>query len=40
MQAGYVGTPFHWNDVFVVAIWGIVGLIVAIRRFSWESSTK
>lgn len=40
MQAGYVGTPFHWNDVLVVAIWGIVGLIVAIRRFSWESSTK
>lgn len=36
MQAGYVGTPFHWSDVLIVAAWGLAGLIVAVRRFSWE----
>jgi hypothetical protein len=28
-----------WNqldDVAVVAVWGIAGLIVALRRFRWE----
>ena len=36
MQASYVGTPFHWIDVVIVAIWGIAGLLVAVRRFTWE----
>ena len=36
MQARYVGTPFHWSDVAIVAIWGVAGLLVAIRRFTWE----
>ena len=36
MQAGFLGTPFHWSDVLVVAIWGIGGLLFAMRRFSWE----
>ena len=36
MQASYVGTPFHWNDVVIVAIWGVAGLLVAVRRFTWE----
>jgi ABC-2 type transport system permease protein len=36
MQAGLVGTPFHWSDVAVVAAWGLVGLVLAIRFFSWE----
>ena len=36
LQAGYLGTPFHWSDVAVVAGWGIAGLLLSIRFFSWE----
>jgi ABC-2 type transport system permease protein len=36
MKAGFLGTPFHWSDVLVVAIWGLAGLLLAIRFFSWE----
>ena len=25
IQAGFLGTPFHWNDVLIVAIWGVAG---------------
>jgi ABC-2 type transport system permease protein len=28
--------PFEWSDVAVVAAWGVVGLALAIRFFSWE----
>lgn len=36
MQAGYLGTPFSWTDVAVVAAWGAAGLLLAARFFSWE----
>ncbi len=36
MQAGFLGTSFDWTDVIVVGVWGLAGLIFAIRRFSWE----
>ncbi len=36
MQAGFIGTPFHWSDVAVVAAWGLLGLLLAVRFFSWE----
>ncbi|HVM58157.1 MAG TPA: ABC transporter permease [Gaiellaceae bacterium] len=36
LQAGYLGTPFHWSDVAVVAAWGIAGLLLSVRYFSWE----
>jgi ABC-2 type transport system permease protein len=36
MQAGFIGLPFKWRDVAVVAAWGVAGLIVAARYFSWE----
>ncbi len=36
MQAGFLGTPFHWSDVLIVAIWGLAGLLLAARFFSWE----
>jgi ABC-2 type transport system permease protein len=36
MQAGFIGTGFHWSDVLIVALWGIGGLILACRFFSWE----
>ncbi len=39
MQAGFLGTPFHWTDVLVVAIWGLAGLLLSVRFFSWEPRT-
>ena len=36
MQAGFIGTSFHWSDVLIVALWGLGGLILAARFFSWE----
>ncbi len=39
MQAGFLGTPFHWSDVAVVAAWGIAGLLLATRFFSWAPHT-
>lgn len=36
MQAGFLGTAFHWSDVLVVGAWGAAGLILAVRFFSWE----
>jgi ABC-2 type transport system permease protein len=38
MMGSFYGPPFpfEWSDVLVVAAWGIVGLALAIRFFSWE----
>jgi len=36
MQAGFLGTPFHWTDLAIVAAWGVAGLLLAVRFFSWE----
>ena len=38
MRASFYGAPFvfKWSDVLVVAGWGIVGLVLAARFFSWE----
>jgi ABC-2 type transport system permease protein len=36
MQAGFLGTAFHWTDVLVVAAWGLAGMALAARFFSWE----
>jgi ABC-2 type transport system permease protein len=36
LGAGFLGTPFHWKDVLIVALWGIAGLLLASRFFSWE----
>lgn len=36
MLAGFVGTPFDWVDVVVVAAWGLAGMLLAIRFFRWE----
>lgn len=37
-RGAYYGTPFpfRWKDVIVIALWGIGGLIVASRFFTWE----
>jgi len=36
MQSGFLGTAFSWTDVLIVAAWGLGGLLLAIRHFSWE----
>jgi ABC-2 type transport system permease protein len=47
MRAGYLGNvtlqgtgvrafPFDWSDLAVVAAWGLAGLLLARRFFSWE----
>ena len=28
-------SPWAWHDLLVLVIWGAVGLVVAVRRFSW-----
>ena len=39
MQASFLGTTFHWSDVLAVGVWGLAGLILAVRYFSWEPRT-
>ena len=39
MQAGFLGTAFHWTDVLVVAAWGLGGLLFSVRFFGWEPRT-
>lgn len=29
-------SPFDWGDVLIVGIWGLAGLLIASRFFSWE----
>ena len=36
MQAGFLGTAFRWSDVLIVGVWGLGGLLLAVRYFSWE----
>ena len=47
MLAGYLGNvtlqgtnvrafPFDWSDLAVIAAWGVLGLVLASRFFSWE----
>jgi ABC-2 type transport system permease protein len=30
------GSGFAWKDLAIVALWGVAGLVFAVRRFSWE----
>jgi ABC-2 type transport system permease protein len=39
MQAAFLGTPFHWTDVAMVAAWGVAGVVLAARFFTWEPRT-
>jgi ABC-2 type transport system permease protein len=39
MQAGFLGTTFDWRDVLIVAVWGLAGLLMAIKYFSWQPRT-
>jgi ABC-2 type transport system permease protein len=29
-------SPWAWNDLLVVAVWGVAGAIVAVRRWQWS----
>ncbi|HXW79444.1 MAG TPA: ABC transporter permease [Acidimicrobiales bacterium] len=40
MLAGIAATPFDWTDVLVVGLWGIAGLVLAVRYFTWEPRTR
>jgi ABC-2 type transport system permease protein len=28
-------SPWDWHDLLVVAVWGVAGILVAVRRFRW-----
>jgi ABC-2 type transport system permease protein len=30
------GAGFEWGQLAVVAIWGVAGLLIAVRTFRWE----
>lgn len=30
------GDAFRWGDLAVLALWGLAGVVVALRTFSWE----
>jgi len=36
IQAGFLGTAFHWSDVLIVGVWGLGALLFTLRFFSWE----
>jgi ABC-2 type transport system permease protein len=36
MQSAFLGAAFSWTDVLIVAAWGIAGVLLAIRFFTWE----
>ena len=37
-RAAYLGPPFpfKWSDLIVIALWGVAGLLIASRYFSWD----
>jgi ABC-2 type transport system permease protein len=34
------GAQFHWADLAYMLLWGVVAVILAVRFFKWEPSTK
>jgi ABC-2 type transport system permease protein len=32
------GNGFHWGDLGIMAIWAVVGALVAVRFFKWEKT--
>jgi ABC-2 type transport system permease protein len=34
------GAGFVWSDLAVLAVWGVIGLAVAVRRFSWVPALR
>jgi ABC-2 type transport system permease protein len=38
-DANAQGAGFRWVDLAVIGGWGVLGAVVAVRRFSWEPRT-
>ena len=39
MFTSYLGAPgFEWKDVGIVALWLVIGAVIAVRTFRWEPS--
>ena len=36
MMNSFLGLPFAWNDLAIVGVWGVAGLLIAARTFAWE----
>jgi ABC-2 type transport system permease protein len=34
------GAGFAWHDLLIIAIWGAVGLAIAVRRFGWAPKAR
>ncbi len=39
MSSAFLGNAYEWLDLVIVAAWGLAGLILAARYFSWEPKT-
>ena len=39
MSSAFLGNAYEWLDLVIVAAWGLAGLILAARFFSWEPKT-
>jgi ABC-2 type transport system permease protein len=37
--AGFIRADVRWTDLAYMAVWGITGLVLAIRLFKWEAPT-
>ncbi len=37
--AGFIRAEVQWTDLAYMAVWGVVGLVLAIRLFKWEPPT-
>jgi ABC-2 type transport system permease protein len=35
-----VGAGFAWTDLLVLALWGAIGLAIAVRRFGWQPKVR
>ncbi|HSJ70352.1 MAG TPA: ABC transporter permease [Acidimicrobiia bacterium] len=35
----FTGSPWQWNHLGYMALWGVVGLVLGIRFFKWEAPT-
>jgi ABC-2 type transport system permease protein len=35
-----VGAGFAWADLLVLAIWGVVGLAIAVWLFGWQPKAR
>ncbi len=34
------GNGFEWNNLAIVAVWGVAGILIAFKTFAWEPKRK